>query len=100
MIILPLDNSLHITFGDANNPEVLSPLEAVWRLERLKYGYEVVMGIGSEHSAGRLKIQKIENRVLSESYKDSTNCINAIPNNTNPAPSKAMKRKMELLKSW
>lgn len=51
-IMLPLDRSLHITFGDPTNPEGLSPLEAVWRLERIKYGLEVVQGIGYEHTAG------------------------------------------------
>jgi len=55
-ITLPLDRSIHITFGDSNNPEGLSPLEAVWRLERIKYGLEVVHGIGSEHAAGYLDI--------------------------------------------
>jgi hypothetical protein len=53
-------DGLHLTFGDPDNPEGLSPLEAVWRLERLKYGYEVVMGIGSEHAAGHLKIMRTE----------------------------------------
>ena len=57
-VTLPLDKSLHITFGDPNNPEGLTPLEAVWRLERMKYGYEVVMGIGAEHAAGHLSITK------------------------------------------
>jgi hypothetical protein len=52
---LPLDRSLHLTFGDNNNPEGLSPLEAVWRLERIKYGLEVINGIGFEHAAGYLE---------------------------------------------
>lgn len=56
-IIIPLDRSLHIAFGDTHNPEGLSPLEAVWRLERIKYGLEVVQGIGFEHSAGYLNVQ-------------------------------------------
>ena len=54
--LLPLDRSLHLTFGDAHNPEGLSPLEAVWRLERIKYGLEVVQGIGFEHAAGYLSV--------------------------------------------
>jgi hypothetical protein len=53
---IPLEKSLHLTIGDAHNPEGLSPLEAVWRLERIKYGLEVVQGIGFEHSAGYLNI--------------------------------------------
>ena len=56
MTMLPLDRSLHLTFGDAHNPEGLSPLEAVWRLERIKYGLEVVQGIGFEHAAGYLSV--------------------------------------------
>jgi hypothetical protein len=56
-ITLPVDKSLHITYGDSNNPEGLSPLEAVWRLERLMYGLEVVQGIGFEHAAGHLMVK-------------------------------------------
>jgi hypothetical protein len=55
-VLLPLDKSLHIKFGDAHNPEGLSPLEAVWRLERIKYGLEVIQGIGFEHAAGYLDV--------------------------------------------
>jgi len=51
-VTIPLEKALHITFGDAHNPEGLATLEAVWRLERIKYGLEVVQGIGFEHSAG------------------------------------------------
>jgi len=54
---IPLNRSIHLTFGDANNPEGLSPLEAVWRLERIKYGLEIVQGIGFEHSAGHLSVE-------------------------------------------
>ncbi len=56
-IVLPLEQCLHLTFGDSNNPEGLSPLEAVYRLERIKYGLEVVQGIGFEHSAGFLSVK-------------------------------------------
>ncbi len=52
MTPIPLDRSIHLTFGDPNNPEGLSPLEAVWRLERIKYALEIVQGIGFEHAAG------------------------------------------------
>jgi len=55
-VLLPLENSLHITLGDAHNPEGLTPLEAVWRLERIKYGLEIVQGIGFEHAAGYLDV--------------------------------------------
>ena len=55
-VMLPLENSLHVTFGDPYNPEGLTPLEGVWRLERIKYGYEVVFGIGAEHTAGHLEV--------------------------------------------
>jgi len=59
-VFIPLNRSLHVTFGDSNNPEGLSPLEAVWRLERIKYGLEVVQGIGFEHSAGYLDVRMRE----------------------------------------
>lgn len=55
-VSIPASNSLHLKYGDAHNPEGLSPLEAVWRLERIKYGLEVVQGIGFEHAAGYLDI--------------------------------------------
>lgn len=60
-VTLPIQNSLHLTFGDNNNPEGLSPLEAVWRLERIKYGLEVVQGIGFEHAAGYLDVTAEQN---------------------------------------
>jgi hypothetical protein len=55
--IIPLDKSLHIAFGDLENPEGLATMEAIWRLERVKYGLEVVFGIGAEHAAGHLSVQ-------------------------------------------
>lgn len=55
-VIIPLDRSLHLTFGDNDNPEGLALLEAMWRLERIKYGLEVVQGIGFEHAAGYLSV--------------------------------------------
>lgn len=66
-VTLPLKNSLHLTFGDAHNPEGLSPLEAVWRLERIKYGLEVIQGIGFEHAAGYLNV--IANSTLTDNDK-------------------------------
>jgi len=68
-VTLPLKDSLHLTYGDPNNPEGLSPLEAVYRLERIRYGYEVVMGIGFEHSAGFVSMKKTQQGELSESDK-------------------------------
>ena len=59
-VVIPLDRSIHLTFGDRDNPEGLTPLEAVWRLERIKYGLEVVQGIGYEHAAGHFKIKAFE----------------------------------------
>jgi hypothetical protein len=59
-VMLPIENSLHITLGDAHNPEGLSPLESVWRLERIKYGLEVIQGIGFEHAAGYLDVMAEE----------------------------------------
>lgn len=74
-VYLPLENSLHLTFGDPNNPEGLSPLEAVWRLERIRYGLEVVQGIGYEHAAGYLNVTKTEQGTLTDA--DKTNVKNA-----------------------
>src|SRR5690606_19667698 len=56
-ITIPLARSLHLTYGDPVNPEGLSPLEAVYRLERIKYGLEMIQGIGYEHAAGYAKFQ-------------------------------------------
>lgn len=59
-ITLPISDCLHLTFGDTHNPEGLSPLEAIWRLERIKYGLEIVQGMGFEHSAGYLSVKMQE----------------------------------------
>lgn len=64
-------DSLHLTYGDPNNPEGLSPLEAIWRLERLKYGYEVIMGTGAEHSAGFFSVNKTTEGALSAEDKNN-----------------------------
>jgi len=56
-IILPRDESLHITFGDPTSPEGLSPLEAFWRPESFQYNLELILGIGLEHTAGYVKFQ-------------------------------------------
>lgn len=53
-VMIPLDVSLHSTFGDDNNPEGLATLEAVYRIERMQRQYQIVHGIGSEHAAGYL----------------------------------------------
>lgn len=70
-VLLEKKNGLHITFGDPNNPEGLSPLEAVWRLERIRFGLEVVQGIGYEHAAGYLNVNKTEAGTLSEDDKSN-----------------------------
>ena len=56
-VMLPLERSLHLTFGDSNSPEGLTPLEAVYRVERIKYALEVILGIGFEHAAGYLEVR-------------------------------------------
>lgn len=56
-VTIPETKLLHVRFGDRDNPEGLATLEALWRLERLKYGLEIVQGIGFEHSAGYLNVQ-------------------------------------------
>jgi len=71
VVDIPLNRCLHMVYGDSNNPEGMSPLEGVARLERLKYGYEVVMGIGSEHVAGFLNVQKTNVGSLSSEDKDN-----------------------------
>lgn len=56
-VLMPLDRSLHVTFGDPDNPEGLATFEALARLERIKYALELVMGMGFERSAGYVKFQ-------------------------------------------
>lgn len=51
---------IHLTFGDSVNPEGLTPLEAVYRLEYIKRGLEMVQGIGYEHAAGYLDVRVTE----------------------------------------
>lgn len=53
---LPKSKLLHLTFGDSVSPEGLTPLEAIYRLERMKYGFEVIFGIGAEHTAGYFSV--------------------------------------------
>lgn len=74
-VTLPLSESLHLTFGDTTNPEGNTPLQAVWRLERIRYGLEVVFGIGSEHAAGYLNARRTEVGDLTNT--DKTNVKNA-----------------------
>lgn len=61
--------SLHHTFGNPNNPEGTALLQAVWRLERLKYGFEVVYGIGVEKAAGYLNVKKTTEGAISDPDK-------------------------------
>lgn len=56
LVTIPLDRSLHVTFGDSDNPEGLAVMEPLWRLERYKFNLEVVQGIGFEHAAGHVSI--------------------------------------------
>jgi len=74
-ILLPIEDSLHMTYGDPTNPEGNTPLQAVWRLERLRYGLEVIFGIGSEHAAGYLNVARTVAGDLSG--EDKTNVRNA-----------------------
>lgn len=68
-VTLPINQSLHHQFGDPSNPEGNSPLQAVWRLERVKYGLEVVQGFGFEHAAGYLNAKKTEQGTISSADK-------------------------------
>jgi hypothetical protein len=60
---------LHITYGGGNSPEGNTPLQAVYRLERIKFGLEVIQGIGFEHAAGYLDIEKTEKGDISTDAK-------------------------------
>lgn len=71
-VLLPVDQSLHVTYGDPNNPEGLSPLEAVYRVYQIKFGLEVVNGIGFEHAAGYLNITTTQQN-LTLSAEDKNN---------------------------
>lgn len=53
--MIPIENLLHITYGDSTNPEGLATMEALWRLERVLYQYQLIHGIGAEHAAGYVK---------------------------------------------
>lgn len=68
-VYLPNSKCLHLTFGDPNNPEGLAGLEPVWRLERIRYGLEVILGIGFEHAAGYLDVTKTEGGTLTSEDK-------------------------------
>lgn len=78
-VLLPRSHALHMTFGDSNNPEGNSPLQAVWRLERIKYGLEVIQGIGFEHAAGYLSVSRTNEGTISDpdraNIKDAARAI-------------------------
>lgn len=76
-VYLPIDRIAHIRFGDMHNPEGLSPLEAIWRMERIKYGLEVIQGIGFEHAAGYLSVKVEESLTpdLSDTIKNAARAI-------------------------
>jgi len=63
------DHGLHHTIGNPNSPEGIAGLEAVYRLERIQYGLQVIQGIGFEHAAGHAKFEKVESGALSEEDK-------------------------------
>ena len=65
-VTIPTDRSLHVTFGDSTNPEGLATLEAMWRLERYKYGLETVQGFGFQHTAGHLAVNPEATATLTE----------------------------------
>ena len=53
---MPLNRCLHLTFGDSDNPEGLATLESMWRLAKMKQGFEIVFGFGAQNSAGYLNV--------------------------------------------
>ncbi len=65
-VLLPKKHGLHMTFGDPHNPEGNTPQQAVWRLERIKFGLEVIQGIGFEHSAGHLSVKRTAEGTISD----------------------------------
>jgi hypothetical protein len=75
IITIPIDRSLHVIWGDQDNPEGLAGMEALWRLERIKYGLEKVMGIGFEHSAGYLSVTIEEGSYDKEAVKKAARNI-------------------------
>jgi len=68
VIDLPIERSLHVTFGDHDNPEGLATFEALWRLERYKYGLELIQGMGYEHAAGHaeFKVEEAKGQLTTE----------------------------------
>jgi len=74
-VLLPSSQSVHFTHGDPNSPEGLATLEAIYRLERIKYGYEVVLGIGSEHAAGYLEVSKTSEGALTTEDKSNVRAL-------------------------
>ena len=74
-INIPLEKSLHITFGDSDNPEGLATMEALWRLERIKTGQEFIQGVGFEHSAGHLSVFIEEGKFDAEAIKTAARNI-------------------------
>lgn len=77
MVVIPLERSVHITLGDAVNPEGMSPLEALYRLERYKYSLEIILGIGFEHAAGHVKFS-IKDQLDAEAKSLLSNAARAI----------------------
>jgi hypothetical protein len=67
-VTIPLERSLHVVFGDMDNPEGLATMEAMWRLERIKYALEQIQGIGFEHSAGHAKFTSTERQLTSDDH--------------------------------
>lgn len=80
---IPLDKSLHIVYGDLTSPEGVGTLEAIWRLERIKYGLEIAQGIGYEHSAGHLSVTIEEGGEFNQEHiqKVARNILTAQPGN-------------------
>ena len=76
-IVIPTDRSLHWRYGDMDNPEGLATLEPIWRLERIKSGFEIIQGIGMEHAAGYLDVTTDKSKLSST---DKTMVRNAARN--------------------
>lgn len=68
-IMIPAEKSVHIINGDVFNPEGVTQLGSVYRMEYIKRQLEMVQGMGYEHAAGHLKFN-VENAELSKTDKE------------------------------
>lgn len=80
---IPIVGNLHVIYGDIGSPEGVGLMEAIWRLERMKYALEIIQGIGYEHSAGHLSVSVDEDGTFDEAEiaRVARNILSAQPGN-------------------